>query len=359
MKPGQKVKKAESLNEIQIQKENFDKKQEGKIVWMYFRQYRYTALMFLIYIGIFAFVFSLYNLETEAVLYAAGLCIIVTSVVLFLHIFFYKRKHKQRLEILKNIQIPGQTLPAADTLAEADYQEMVRELEYICAGNMTQWQRERQESLDYYTTWVHQIKTPISVMRMTLQSEDTDEHRELLSQLFRIEQYVEMVLSYLRLGSETSDFVIQEYKLDDIIREAIHKYASIFVRKRIRLSYEPPECTVLTDEKWLLFMIEQILSNAVKYTKEEGTVTITVTPELVLKIADTGIGIASEDIPRIFEKGFTGYNGRADKKSTGLGLYLCHMAAEKLCHEISAESEAGKGTVFSINLKREELEVFS
>lgn len=336
-----------------------DKEKKRDIVWIYLKQYRYTAAMFLVFACIFAMVFSLYNLKTEAVLYASGLCAAVSAIVLFLHMFRYQRKHAKRQEILKNIQILGQPLPDADTLAEADYQEMIRELEHICAGNMTQWHKERQESLDYYTTWVHQIKTPISVMRMSLKAEDTDEHRELLSQLFRIEQYVEMVLSYLRLGSETSDFVIQEYTLDHIIREAVHKYASLFVRKRIRLSYEPADCRVLTDEKWLLFIIEQILSNAVKYTKEGGSVSIAVTPEKVLQISDTGIGIAPEDIPRIFEKGFTGYNGRADKKSTGLGLYLCHMAADKLSHKISAESVPGAGTVFSIDLNRAELELLS
>ena len=146
--------------------------------------------------------------------------------------------------------------------------------------------------------------------------------------------------------------------LDEIIRQAIHKYASQFIRKRIRLVYEPTEITVLTDEKWLLFVIEQILSNAVKYT-QEGAVTITVTPDQVLKIADTGIGIAQEDIPRIFEKGFTGYNGRADKKSTGLGLYLCRMAADRLSHQICVESVVGEGSVFMIDLHAEQIEILS
>ena len=209
--------------------------------------------------------------------------------------------------------------------------------------------------MDYYTTWVHQIKTPISVMRMLLQEEDTGEHRELLAELFRIEQYVEMVLGYLRLGGESRDFVFQEYDLDSIIRQAIHKYAPLFVRNRIRLSYEPTDVRVLTDEKWLLFLIEQVLSNAIKYTPE-GKVDITVTRDKVLRIADTGIGIAPEDLPRIFEKGFTGYNGRADKKSTGLGLYLCRLTAEKLSHKIKAESVVGEGTVFSVDLYRERLE---
>lgn len=111
---------------------------------------------------------------------------------------------------------------------------------------------------------------------------------------------------------------------------------------------------MLTDEKWLLFIIEQLLSNAVKYT-QQGSVSIRVVPEKVLEIEDTGIGIAPEDVPRIFEKGFTGYNGRADKKSTGLGLYLCRLTAEKLSHKISVESQVGVGTKVSIDLHSDTL----
>ncbi len=317
----------------------------GKYIW----QYRYTACMFAAYMGIAAAVFSLYELEVEAVWYTGGLCGILTAVVLAVHYRNYRNGYLKRQVMFKNIRILNEPFPTAGTLAEADYQQMVAVLRQICEADLTQWRNERQEQMDYYTTWVHQIKTPIAVMRMILQDEDTKEHRELLAELFRIEQYVEMVLGYLRLGSTSSDFVFKAYRLDEIIRQAIHKYASQFVRKRIRLVYEPTEVTVLTDEKWLLFMIEQVLSNAVKYTRE-GAVHITVTKEKVLQIADTGIGIAPEDLPRIFEKGFTGYNGRADKKSTGLGLYLCRMAAKRLSHRIWAESEVSRGTVISIDL---------
>lgn len=324
----------------------------GKFLW----QYRLTALMFLMYMAIYAMIFFLYNLEIEAVLYAAGLCVLLTMVVLSVHFISYRKMHEKRRHILQNIQLMLDELPEPKTLAESDYQELLFELKRISDSNLTTWQNEQRENMDYYTTWVHQIKTPISIMQMTLQSEDTEEHRALWAELFRIEQYVEMVLSYLRLGSESSDFVFQQYEVDKIIRKAIHNYAPQFVRNRIRLSYEPTTVTALTDEKWLLFIIEQLLSNAIKYTYE-GSVSIFVTSDKVLKIADTGIGIAAEDIPRIFEKGFTGYNGRADKKSTGLGLYLCRLAANKLNHKISVESTVGIGTVFSIDLHTEELEV--
>lgn len=327
-----------------------------RICGSYFRQYCMTAGVFLVFAAIFALIFSLYDLETEAVFYALGLCILLAAAGLAFHFFSYWRKHERRRRILQNVSLLTDQMPKPETLAEADYQEMVYALKQLLDASLTNWQKERQESMDYYAAWVHQIKTPISVIQMILQEEDTEEHRELAAEMFRIEQYVEMVLSFLRLGSDSSDFVFQQYDLDAIIRQAVHKYAPQFVRKRLRLQYEPASVQVLTDEKWLLFILEQLLSNAVKYT-QEGTITIAVTPEKLLKVSDTGIGIAPEDVPRIFEKGFTGYNGRADRKSTGLGLYLCRIAADRLSHKISVESVVGGGTVFTLDLHTDDLKV--
>lgn len=325
-----------------------------KILSRYLRQHLFTVLVFLGFIGIFGIVFQLYDLETEAVFYSAGLCSLFAAAVLSVHFFFYIKNHRERIRILKNIRFLADELPEPKTLAEDDLSGMIHELKRILEISETERQMERKESLDYYTTWVHQIKTPISTMKMVLESEDTDEHRELLAELFRIEQYVEMVLSYLRLGSETSDYMFKEYDLDRIIRQAIHKYASQFIRRKIQLKYDGVNMKVLTDEKWLLFIIEQILSNSIKYTPQ-GSVTISVTPDKILKISDTGIGIAAEDIPRIFDKGFTGYNGRSNKKSTGIGLYLCKTAADRLSHKISVESEPGVGTSVFIDLHTDKL----
>ena len=172
-----------------------------------------------------------------------------------------------------------------------------------------------------------------------------------------VEQYVEMALCYVRLGEGASDLVIKEYPLDDMIRKAIRKYAGQLIRRKLRVIYEGTDICVLTDEKWLVFIIEQLLSNAVKYTVS-GNVTITVDREKKqLSISDTGIGISPEDLPRIFEKGYTGYNGRLDKKSTGIGLYLCRTAADKLGHKLTAQSTVGKGSSFTIDLSSYPLEV--
>lgn len=333
-----------------------ERKTRYRLLREYVRYHKKTLYLFILFSVIFAAVFSLYNMEAEAVFYASGLCLLAAVVVLCIDFTKFYGKHRGRMMILKDIEYEYEHLPEAVNLVEEDYSRMLYALGQINNAHLTDWRQERQESLDYYTLWVHQIKTPIAVMRMTLQGEDTVEHRELLAELFRIEQYADMVLTYIRLGSDRTDFVFQEYDLDTIIKQAIHKYAPLFVRCKIGLIYEPARMTVLTDEKWLLFILEQLLSNAVKYTRG-GSVTVSVSPEQVLSVTDTGIGILPEDLPRIFDKGFTGYHGRTDKKATGLGLYLCKQTADKLGIPICVTSEPGKGSTFSLDLHKERPEL--
>ena len=158
-----------------------------------------------------------------------------------------------------------------------------------------------------------------------------------------------MVLGYLRIESISSDLVLSQYYLSDVVKQAIRKYATIFIGQKITLDFKEMDCMVLTDEKWLVFVIEQILSNALKYTKS-GTISIYMEAEKTLVIKDSGIGIASEDLPRVFEKGFTGFNGRMDKKSTGIGLYLCKKILNKLSHKITITSQIDLGTMVRIDL---------
>ena len=237
----------------------------------------------------------------------------------------------------------------------ADYQQIIRLISEEHNSYCTDINRRYSDMTDYYTVWVHQIKTPIASMRLHLQNEDTALSRKLSADLFRIEQYVEMVLTFLRLNSKSSDYVIKEYDLDSIIRQTVKKFAGEFIVRKLSLVYEPLNTTVLTDEKWLSFVIEQVLSNALKYTPA-GSISITLEPYKRLCIRDTGIGIAAEDLPRIFENGFTGYNGRSDKKASGIGLYLCKLICTNLGHTIKAESIVDEGTVISIDLARTKLE---
>ena len=231
---------------------------------------------------------------------------------------------------------------------EKIYQEIIQDQEKRCQREQKESREKLVRSREYYTRWSHQIKTPIAAMELLLQEEPADV-RALKRELLKTSQYVEMALGYVRLDSGTKDLVIAWYPLDEIVRKSIRKYAGQFIRRRIRLIYEGTDQIVLTDEKWLSFIIEQLLSNAVKYTLK-GTVTITVSEEKKLTVTDTGMGIAPEDLPRIFEKGYTGYNGRMERKSTGIGLYLSQMAAKKLGHQITVESKLGEGSSFTIGL---------
>lgn len=327
-----------------------------KLIADYLRQYRFYGIMTVIFAAVFALVFYLYDLKFEAVLYALVICAVIGLAVLIINFINFAVKRKKRMLFMDNISITDESLPEPKNPVESDYIMMIEKLRKINRDNMTAYQTERSEALDYYTTWVHQIKTPISVMQMILQSDDTDEHRVLSAELFRVEQYAEMALNYIRLDSNSNDLVIKELDLDEVIRGCVRRYAAQFIRKKLTIKYSGTDAKVLSDEKWLTFIIEQLLSNAVKYT-EKGFVEISVSDEKLLSVKDTGIGIAQEDIPRIFEKGFTGYNGRENSKSTGLGLYLCEKAAKMLGHKISAQSEIGKGSVFTIDLHRDKLDV--
>ena len=291
-----------------------------------------------------------WNPDGSGVVSASFICL-VRSAFSGTGIFKYRRKHIE-LERLHPGETPcAEYLPRADSLTERDYQALVFREEEANRARKEAWDSARNDMNDYYAVWVHQIKAPIAVMHVMLQQEDTQENRELSAELFRIEQYAEMALYYIRLGEGASDLVIQEYELDNIVRKAVRKYAGQFIRRKIRLVYNGTDERVVTDEKWLSFIIEQLLSNAVKYTPEGGTVTISVDDRKQLSVTDTGIGISQEDLPRIFEKGYTGYNGRLDKKSTGIGLYLCKTAADKLGHRLRAQSEPGKGSRFIVDLE--------
>ena len=260
--------------------------------------------------------------------------------------------HRQLSDALKSIRVSDEQLPPPENLIEEDYRQLIRALGEEKQRQASAMDLRMSDMQDYFTLWAHQIKTPIAAMRLILQTKPENSAGEIEGELFRVEQYVEMVLNYLRLDSDSTDFVFRTCALDDIIRQCVRKYAKQFIRKRIRLEYEGTALQVLTDEKWLCFVIEQILSNALKYTSA-GSIRIFTQGE-TLVIADTGMGIAPEDLPRVFEKGYTGYNGRTDKKATGIGLYLCKRILNRLGHEISISAQVGKGTRVSIDLSREE-----
>lgn len=320
--------------------------------FLYYRR-RIIAVILLV-AAVFVLFMALYGVPIKAYIYAGTICAAITVCAAFGDFWRYYRKHKLLCELQYEILLTLEHLPGCDNEVESRYQQLLEILYSEKAALDSAADRRYDNAVMYFTMWAHQIKTPIAAMSLSLQELDTDESRELSENLQKIEQYVEMALCYVRLDSESSDFVIRKYPLDKIVKQAVRKFSGQFIRRKIKLIYEPLETDVLTDEKWLLFVIEQLISNALKYIKS-GSVEISLLPKKTLSIRDTGIGIAPEDLPRVFERGFTGNNGRADKKATGIGLYLCRRICKALGHDIEIRS-AQDGTEVLIDLCANELD---
>ena len=327
-----------------------------KLFLQYLKQRRRIFIIGAVFCIIFAASFLLYHLPIGAVIYPTLLCVAFGIIIMVFDFLRVKREHEALNNIHSITDIIAGTLPKMDGIKDEDYQQILRLLSEEHNTFLTQTNRKYSDMIDYYTVWAHQIKTPIASMRLHLQNEDSALSRTLSSDLHRIEQYVEMVLTFLRLNSESTDYVIKEYDLDKIIKQAVRKFSSDFIGRKLSLVYEPVNTTVITDEKWLSFVIEQVLSNALKYTPA-GSIIITLEKEKTLRIRDTGIGIAPEDLPRVFENGYTGFNGRTDKKASGIGLYLCKRICNNLGHAITARSIVDVGTIIDIDLAQTKLEV--
>lgn len=313
---------------------------------------------------IFGILFYLYDIPFDAIIYGSELSFVWSAVCLLIDFYKYYKRHKllhiNREQFFESVE----ELPEYMDIIECDYQELVKELSQAKQDFISQNRIARKEMLDYYGMWVHQIKTPIAAMDILLQNteqflyeEDIVNSRinkwleiiqesipvsDMKMELFKIEQYVEMALNYLRVEDISSDLSFKKHAVDDMVRQVIRKYAKIFISKKIKMNFKPTGSYIVTDDKWFVFVLEQLISNALKYTKQ-GQISIYM-EDKSLVIEDLGIGIPAEDLPRIFEKGFTGYNGRENKKSTGIGLYLCKNIMDKLQWNITEDSEVGSGT---------------
>lgn len=314
------------------------------------------AVMLAVFAGVFAGVFYLYRLPVRTVLYASLICLFVGCVFAVVDYLSFLRKYTMIRDYTAS-QNDVRALPEPRTLLDVAYDDALRAAAQVRRDEIMKLGRAADEQTGYFTMWAHQIKVPISAMRLILQGEDTKTSRELEAQLFMTEQYVQMVLAYLRSGSESTDYVFRDCRLDRLVCASLRRFAPMFIRKKLALDFTESGLSVLTDEKWLSFAFEQVLSNAIKYTSS-GSVTVSAElsenahggNEVVLSVADTGCGIAAEDLPRVFENSYTGYNGRSDLHATGLGLYLTRQVLDRLGHRISVSSEPGQGTTVRIYL---------
>ena len=294
----------------------------------------------------------------EDLAYLLILELFVLGVIMTVDLIRYKARVKQVEDLLKRpVAEQSYNVEAKDILEER-YVDLIHAQEKSRVDTENMSARSSKDMEQYYNIWVHQIKTPISGMNVLLQSmEPTEEVGELQNQLFSVEQYVDMALQYQKIKSTTNDFSFAEIPLNKVIRENIRKYARLFIAKKLAVRYEETALRVLTDEKWISFVLGQIITNAVKYS-DKVSITISACEDernTYLSVKDEGIGISPEDLPRVFERGYTGYNGRADKKSTGIGLFLCKSVTRMLGHKIQISSEPGKGTEVTIIFSKQRI----
>ncbi|EGU66704.1 ATPase/histidine kinase/DNA gyrase B/HSP90 domain protein [Streptococcus cristatus ATCC 51100] len=216
-------------------------------------------------------------------------------------------------------------------------------------------EREKLNDLmDYYTLWAHQIKTPIAASSLLVgEIEDKKVKNQLEQELFKIESYVNIVLQYLRLESFHEDLVLKKENLEDLVKEIVKKYAIFFIQKGLSLNLHDLDRTIITDRKWFVVILEQVLSNSLKYTSQGGIEIYF--QEDTLYIKDSGLGIQDSDLLRVFERGFSGYNGRLTQQSSGLGLYLSKKIADELGHQISIASQVGQGTTVMISFSEKKM----
>lgn len=372
-------------------------------LWIrYLQEKKLTMALYFLTAGLFVAVGSLYHIENLGKLfYAAVLTLAVWAVAGILEGIKYVQRSRRLEAVFRHYEQSGEMIlgedekrlePLADSIEYAESYEQAQAL-FLKAMNERQgkerrrWEQKTAERGDYYLMWTHQIKTPIAAMRLLLERVELADRDSFLmkEELFKIEQYVEMVLAFQRLESISDDMVLQQYKLHSLVRQAVKKYSVLFINKGLKLELGEMDFSIVTDEKWFVFCLEQLLSNSIKYTLKGGiSIRAGSEPEaagtrrgeqeaaemrrgeqesagtrrgeqengkrIFLLVEDTGIGIRAEDLPRIFERGFTGYNGRLDKRSTGIGLYLCRRVYEKLGITVQVESEDGKGTRVTLGI---------
>ena len=293
-----------------------------KLILDYMKSQSVILFGYLLVCIVFITIFVLATIEIEYVFLGIEILGFILIIYLIVHWFQY-----QKLSDVKD-----------------DNERLVNENKTLKSEMLNQ----KDDLNAYFLMWLHQIKTPMTVSKLLLEKPDETTSTKLKMQLMYIEQYINMAMNYLKMIDYSTDMDITQVNLDDIIKNLLKKYSLLFIHNHISLEYQSNLTYVVSDSQWLTILIEQILSNALKYT-ENGKIAIQYLEDKhALEIRDTGIGIRSEDIPKIFDRGYSGFNGRMNEKSSGLGLYLARKISERLNIQIEVESKLSKGSIFRL-----------
>jgi signal transduction histidine kinase len=320
---------------------------------------KYRLVLIIFYIVAVMLVLTVSSLAGQDMVYARYTVLLLSFFLLIIMLADGMRymRQRRRLEALSTeLYHATRELPEPMNVLEADYVRLLGDLGHAYDTLRKRLETAQNDSIEYYTLWVHQIKTPIAALGLVLSQMDGESVGVIRQELFKIERYADLALRYIKLADISADLVIERCRLGDIVHEGVKKFGVLFVYQRLSIDIAPIDVEVMSDKRWLAFIFEQILSNALKYTPMGGVRVYMQGRTLVIE--DSGIGIRPEDLPRIFTKGYTGYNGRLDNRASGIGLYLAKKAADALGVRITAESQVGKGTRMSLPFPETDMDIF-
>lgn len=291
------------------------------------------------------------GIETVLFVLVVWLIILISCLLLF---YYSRKKYLDKLldmtEKLDERYLLPEIMQEPERADEQVFYQIMKMSEKSMLEHISEIQRERQEYKEYIEQWIHEVKTPITAMKLICENNRCSFTRDLMAELENINRFTEQALYYARSEHTEKDYSVREIRLSDVVHGAIADNKYLLRQNNVAVTVENVEYSIYSDDKWLRFILDQLISNAVKYRTSQPLLHFFAVKEndsIILSICDNGIGIPASDLPRIFEKGFTGQNGRIIKSSTGIGLYLCRRLCDKLGIGISASSE-GEETIISL-----------
>ncbi|MFD3157783.1 sensor histidine kinase [Haloimpatiens sp. FM7330] len=329
----------------------------------YLQDKKFLFLFFFILMGFISTVIYLDNtvkVSIDNILYINFVSFIFFLLYLFGEYFSHNKYYKSMNYLMKNeTENIVNTLPSPKTNEQELYHKLISNIYEDQNNKIDNLYKEKKDNLEFITSWVHEIKTPIAVSRLIIENNlaniEDNTLNSLEEEIDKIDNYVEQALYHSKIDSFSKDYFINEINLERIVKDLVKKHAKTFINKKIQIQMEDINLNITSDKKWITFIINQILSNSLKYTDEGGKIKFSTkknNKEKILIIEDNGVGIRQEDIGRVFHKGFTGYNGRKNSKSTGMGLYLAKKLSRKLGHDISIESSYNEYTKAKIHFPK-------
>ena len=294
------------------------------------------------------------GIQTVLFILVVWLIVLASCLLLF---YFSRKKYLNKLldmtEQLKERYLMPEIMQEPERADEQVFYQIMKMAEKSMLERIGEVQRERKEYKEYIEQWIHEVKTPITAIKLICENNRCSFTRELMAELENINRFTEQALYYARSEHTEKDYSVREINLSDVVHGAIADNKYLLRQNNVAVTVEDVEYSIYSDDKWLRFILDQLISNAVKYRADQPVLhffAVKKTDSIILSVEDNGIGIPQSDLPRIFEKGFTGQNGRTIHSSTGIGLYLCRRLCDKLGIGISASSE-GKGTAISLSFR--------